>query len=331
MPVPPRPLPASLTHTFSCSEAIDAGVTARRLRAKDLQRPFRGTRIAPAREPAEPVPGDPPSVDELTRRRVLREARALATVMAPWAFFAGRTALVLYGAPVEPGDTLEVAACPPHSAPQRRGVRRRKVAQHLVHVRIHSGLHVASPASAWAMLAGELAVRDLVVVGDALVRVPRDDRGRPRPHGQLSTIAHLRAAALTGRRKGGAKLLQALDQIRVGSASPLESEYRMDAAAAGLPEPELDVEIFDEYGRLLGISEIVYREQRTIVEIEGDHHRTDRRQWDRDIDKYQAYVAQGWEVVRLTARHVRAGKDRGRAARGVQIVRDALMRRGWSG
>ncbi|WP_243074305.1 hypothetical protein [Microbacterium sp. SS28] len=304
-------------------------MTPRRLRAKDLERPFRGTRIAPTLEPEEPDLDDWLSVDEVNRRLVLREARALATVMAPWAFFAGRTALALYGAPIDPGPRLEVAACPPHSAPQRRGIRRRKVAEHLVHVSTHEGLPVASPASAWAMLGRELTVRELVTVGDALVRVTRDDRGRPRPGARVSTIGRLRVAAETGRRRGAIKLLDALEQIRVGSSSPLESEYRMDAAAAGLPEPELDVEIRDDAGRLCGISEIVYRGQRTIVEIEGDHHRTNRTQWDRDIEKYHAYAACGWEVVRLTARHVRGHSPFENAPYGVQLVKETLLRRGW--
>ena len=60
-----------------------------------------------------------------------------------------------------------------------------------------------------------------------------------------------------------------------------------------------------------------------LVEVEGDHHRTDRRQWDRDIEKYNAYAALGWEVVRLTSTHVRGAK------RGVSLVRDALLRNGW--
>ena len=258
------------------------------------------------------------------RRWVLRRARAYATVMSPWAFFAGRTALVLYEAPVYSGDQLEVAACPPHSAPQRAGIIRRKVTAHLVHTRTHEGLQVATPASAWAMVARQLTVRELIVVGDALVRVPRDDHGILLPERQLATIEQLLTAATAGQRKGSAKLLDALDHIRVGSASPLESEFRLDAAAAGLPEPDLDVEIRDDGGRLLGISEVVYVRQRTVVEIEGDHHRTSRAQWDRDIAKYNAYVAQGWDVVRLTARHVRSPR-----MHGVQLVRDALSRHGW--
>jgi hypothetical protein len=175
------------------------------------------------------------------------------------------------------------------------------------------------------MLGAELGVRDLVVLGDSIVRVPRSDRGVLLPDECLGTIAELDHAVAAGRRVGIAKLRDALHLIRVGSASPLETEYRLDAAEAGLPDPELDVEIRDGGGKLLGISEVVYRRCRTVVEIEGDHHRTDRRQWNHDIDKYAAYAAEGWEVVRLTSQHIR-----GPQPRAVGVVRSVLLRRGWT-
>ena len=86
-----------------------------------------------------------------------------------------------------------------------------------------------------------------------------------------------------------------------------------------MPPADLDVEIRDASGRLLGISEFAYRERRVVVEIEGDHHRTSRAQWNRDLDKYAAYAAAGWEVVRVTSHHLRQG-------RAVALVSAALER-----
>ncbi|GEK86275.1 hypothetical protein GCM10007198_04050 [Microbacterium aerolatum] len=76
----------------------------------------------------------------------------------------------------------------------------------------------------------------------------------------------------------------------------------------------------------MGISEFVYREYRVVVEVEGDHHRTERTQWNRDIEKYHAYAEAGIEVVRLTSKHIR-----GRHPTAVEIVRAALHRHGWNG
>lgn len=163
-----------------------------------------------------------------------------------------------------------------------------------------------------------------VIVGDAIVRIPRDRFGIPLPEACLATPEQLAAAIDAGPRRGVARLRAALEDISVGSMSPLETEYRLDAAADALPVPELDVEIRDGSGRLLGISEVVYRPWRVIVEVEGDHHRTSRRQWQRDLDKYAAYAAHGWEVVRVTSTHLRSGSA-------MPLVRAALRRHGWSG
>lgn len=57
---------------------------------------------------------------------------------------------------------------------------------------------------------------------------------------------------------------------------------------------------------------------------QGDHHRTARQQWNRDIEKYAAYASHGWEVVRLTSAHIRGWQPRG-----VEVVRATLLRRGW--
>ncbi len=349
MPPRPRPLPPGLGPVFSRRDALVAGATARRLRAKDLETPFRGARICPAAEPssededdqARALLGDaafpadrrddsgsesaarPLARDRATRRRVLRMARAYREVMEPEAFFAGRTSAVIHSLPVDHDDDLEVAVIAPRRAPRRHGIRGRKVARQLVHVTESHGLPVASPASTWAMLATECTVRGLIVIGDAIVRVPRDDKGRPQK--ALATIEQLSAAVDAGRRPGVARLRAAQERIRVGSSSPLETEFRLDAEDAGLPEPELDVEIRDAEGRLLGISEFVYRAFRVIVEVEGDHHRTSRAQWNRDIEKYAAYAEAGWEVVRLTSAHIR-----GRSPRAAGVVGQALRRHGWT-
>ncbi|WP_203580091.1 DUF559 domain-containing protein [Microbacterium hibisci] len=325
MPSPAAPLPPQLGESFTCSEALDAGATRRRLRGKDIDTPFRGVRLRPEPQDSSAETETPLARDRAQRRRVLRLARAYRKIMSPSAFFAGTTAAVIWGGPLQHGEDLHVAVRAPARAPRRRGIRAIKISPTLVSVEEFDGLRVSSPASTWAMLARELSVRQLVVLGDAFVRIPRDDRGTPLPHKQLTTPEKLRRAAYAGRRRGSGKLRRALDLIRVGSASPLETEYRIDAEAAGLPEPELDVEIRDGDGRLLGIADAVYRMHRTIVEVEGDHHRTSRRQWNRDIEKHAAYAAAGWEVVRLTSDHIR-----GTPPSAVSIISAVLLRRGWT-
>jgi hypothetical protein len=306
------------------SEARLAGVSSSRLRAKDLDSPFHGVRVRAESDAPHDASARPLSPWEESRQEEVRRATAFAAVMGSGTFFAGRTAAVLQGAAVDPGPELVVAVFAPGRAPRHRGVRGIHVMPELARVGAFDGMRVTTPASTWAMLGAELSVRELVALGDSMVRVPRDRKGRLEPHRRLAAVEQLERAVLAGRRVGIARLREALHHIRVGSASPLETDFRLDAVTAGLPEPELDVEIRDRGGRLLGISEVVYRSARVVVEIEGDHHRVDRTQWNRDIDKYAAYAAEGWEVVRLTAAHIR-----GHRPRGVGLVRAALLRRGW--
>ena len=46
---------------------------------------------------------------------------------------------------------------------------------------------------------------------------------------------------------------------------------------------------------------------KVAVEYEGDHHRTDRRQFNRDIARVDALTELGWIVVRVTVEDVPGG------------------------
>ncbi len=323
MPRRPEPLPGELGELFSCATASARGVSPKRLRAADLDTPFRGVRRR--RRANDSVGPGPLAEDRAIRRRVLDEARAYAVIMGRRSFFCGRTAAVLWGTGALPSDELEVGVVAPDRAPRRHGIRGRQFAPTHVQVTMCAGLPVSSPASTWASLGRDAGVRELIQIGDALVRVPRDERGWRRPERRLCTIEHLAAAVAAGRRVGGARLVEALGLIREGSMSPLETDFRLVIVSAGLPEPVLDHEVRDAAGRLAGIADAVWPDFGVIAEVEGDHHRTSRNQWARDIEKHAAYVALGFEVVRLTSAHIRHPRPDA-----VAMVRGALLRGGWS-
>ncbi|GAA5028797.1 DUF559 domain-containing protein [Microbacterium fluvii] len=324
----PRPLPATLGEAFTREEALEAGATDRRLRAADLERPYRGVRQRVGTDATEDdtSPKSGWEQERAARAAVLRRVRAYALVMEPHAFFIGRTAAVIHGCQVANTGPLDVGVLAPHRAPRHRDIRGFQLTSRLGTVVEASGFRVTDVPTTWATLARDLPLRRLIEVGDALVRIPRDERGQPRPEAQLASPTALRHAADLSRRRGAPKLREAIEFIRVGSASPLETDVRLDAELAGLPEPELDVDIHDREGRRIGITELVYRQQKVVVEIEGDQHRVDENQWNRDIEKYNAYTAEGWEVVRLTREHIV-----GEHPTAVATVRAALRRRGWRG
>ena len=219
---------------------------------------------------------------------------------------------------------VEAAIASPGRAPRGPRVRGHQARPGFEPVMLLDGVPVATPAAAWASLAPRLGVDELVAVGDAIVRIPRI----PGPLGHvlrapLATFDELDAVIRAGRRVGIGKLREARTLIRVGSASPKETELRLALShRVTMPTPVLD---FDVYARgvFLGCSEIAYPDYQVAVEYEGDYHRTDRRRWAKDIDKYEAYAAAGWRVVQITAEHLRQTGEPARR------VRDALRQAGW--
>jgi len=198
-------------------------------------------------------------------------------------------------------DYLEVASLAPHRALRRAGVRSRVVSPHLVRVIRHRGLPVSDPATTWANLSARLSPRELVTLGDGIVyrgRVPGSSRCVRAP---LATVEALHIAARSGRRIGSAKLRVALSLLSTCSASDPETHCRLLFQEWGLPAPELDVDVYSTSGQLLGCSEFAYPALRLALEYEGDHHRINSRQWNRDIEKYQIYAQAGWRVIRITA------------------------------
>ncbi|MEV8218552.1 hypothetical protein AB0O65_02195 [Microbacterium sp. NPDC077391] len=327
MPITPSRLPTELGVHFSVECGRESGLTRGRMRAKDLDRPFHGARRAVADITAEKDAIDrdtePLALTRSSMRLMRSKALSYLQVAAPGSFICGASAAVLRGYPATASSDLDVAVFAPRRAPKGRGVRGRTIRSHLVDIDVVDGIPASSPASTWAMLGRDLSERKLIILGDAIVGIPRDERGIRHPERAGATIEQLQASIDAGSRPGLKKLRAALERIRVGCSSPLETDYRLDAEDARLPEPELDVEIFDARDRRVGISEFVYRQYSVVVEIEGDHHRSSKHQWNRDLQKYRDYASAGWEVVRLTAHDVRTTR---RAAR---IVREVLIRRGW--
>jgi len=154
-------------------------------------------------------------------------------------------------------------------------------------------LPVVHPAQTWVELSamaprfGRLSVDDLVVIADAVLHT------WPEMAADLAAQVHSRTGG-----RGVRNLRLALPLIRTGSASAMESRARLRFVASGLPAPELNQDGFDNEGIWLGRVDMLWRKQRVIVEYEGDQHRTDRLQWQRDIERVRRLEAAGWKVIR---------------------------------
>lgn len=92
-------------------------------------------------------------------------------------------------------------------------------------------------------------------------------------------------------------------RVRAGAASRPETWTRLTLVDAGLPEPAIDHDVYDARG-FIGCVDLAYPERRIAIEYEGDHHRTDSAQWNRDIEKHDRLAAAGWRVIRVTREDV---------------------------
>jgi hypothetical protein len=287
-------------------EAHRAGVGRGRLNGPDLARPFPGIRVR-APNPPTSAPAEDPYL--LQRRARVEAATVYAHRMPVNQHISHESAAALWGAPLPLAFTpdrriararnlpVHVTAMGTAPLPRVVGVQRHRGRPDRTFTTEQGGIRLSTPATTWASL-GTLPFFDLVTLGDYFCRVWRPGRGRPTPgRSPLATIEELRAATRAGRRVGIQKLREAVEWIREDSWSPRESRVRCVLRDAGLPEPELNVDMYED-GAFLGCGDIVFRERRILVEYHGMLHGAT---WAADVERTAAFRAAGWTVIDVTA------------------------------
>ncbi|MGO2654862.1 MAG: hypothetical protein ACTH93_03365 [Pseudoclavibacter sp.] len=290
------------------------GVSQSRLRANDLEQPYRGVRCARREmrtaESAQNQAGSPSETPKSKRlyTAVTHRARQYLPLMKPGLAFSHQTAAIIWGLPLplsmiastlEP-DGLDVAAAATLSRPRHRGIRSRRMPS-TAHVYALGDLPVCDVRTTWMMLADvpNHSDADLVAVGDFLVcRAELRADGRQPFAGPRELIEW--AGSLSGR--NCRRMRQVARLVRDGSQSPMESLTRLLLLEAGLPEPELNADIYDRAGGHLARADLLYRVQRVIPEFDGDQHRTSRAQHTRDRERLKALRNEGYEVVQADLR-----------------------------
>jgi hypothetical protein len=99
----------------------------------------------------------------------------------------------------------------------------------------------------------------------------------------------------------------ALSLVDAGAESPRETWLRLLLIRAGFPAPQTQIPVRDEYGQLVAVLDMGWEEMKLAVEYEGDHHRTDRRQFNKDIRRATALADLGWSHIRVTAEDTEGG------------------------
>lgn len=258
----PRNLPDPFdTGTFAVREAKGAKVPMSSLRG--LANPYRGVRahVAPA--------------------TIGERFAALSLVRRPGMVLSHCSAALVHKLPVPRGcehDELHVTVA--GARPCRPGVIAHRRARTPVTVR---GLPVTSLADTWIDLAPHLGLDDLVVLGDAVAkRLDGTEELRARVDRRVPGVLTARAA---------------LEWIRVGSASPMETRSRVMFVRAGLPEPELNGELYDLEGGWIANGDLLWREARVVGEYQGAYHFDDYAQGDSDMTRRHVIKEGQWEYI----------------------------------
>lgn len=292
-----KPLPDVLgSGPFTVADALSLGVTRERLAAADLMKPFAGIRM-PARSPVSPPRSDADWLHVFARHQA--ENRSLCAAyqlrMPGGAFYCGPTAALLLGIPLpyrlSANRALHVGLPDDCRAVQVVGALGHSYSIDPSQVTTSDVGRLTTPERTWCDLARVLRLPDLVAAGDYLIHWDAP----------LTSVNRLSLAVAQQKGQRGVKNLRiALTLLNDRAESPKESILRVQLILAGLPEPEVNVDVFNAFGQFIARADMLYREYGLILEYEGLQHLLDPAQWQHDIERIRKLEDEGWRVIRVT-------------------------------
>jgi len=202
------------------------------------------------------------------------------------AVFAGATGLWLFGLDLQPVDPVEVEVPPSSGLRSRAGLSVRRCVIPPNEVVSIGGMHATALPRA---LAGLCLTRPPV---DALIAVDMAVRS-----GLTDAAALGRYAAATKGRAGTGRL-RLLAQLAAAAESPMETRLRWLLLEAGLPRPDVQVNLRDDGGHFVGRADLYYPAARLVIEYDGGNHRERLVEDDR---RQNLLVSGGFQVLRFTA------------------------------
>jgi len=204
------------------------------------------------------------------------------------AVFAGLTAAWMHGLDVDPASPVEVALPGDDHLRSRAGlhVRHSSVTNEVVTIR---DLPATNLSRTLLDLCASLPPVDALVAIDMAC------------HARLTDQNTLRQYADGPKGRRGVARLRALAHHAAPAESPMETRLRWLLIKAGLPVPEVQTDLYDGEGNLVGRADLYYPRAHLVIEFDGGNHRDrlvgdDRRQ--------NALIAAGYRVLRFTAADV---------------------------
>lgn len=275
---PRIPIPPQLrARVFSIGEAGELGLRPGRLRGVDLMRPARGLRHLRSHRPT-----------------MVQLGRALARGDR---YLSHTAAAELWRCPLPAGSLGQMHLSSSARAPRMLGVSGHRAAK-IDRVVRRDGVAVTDAESTWLGLARMLPLDELIACGDHLVHIPpRDDAAaEKRP---FTTIEKLSERMRGYRGPGMVRARAALEQLSTRAESRPETLLRLLLICAGVTGFVVNPEVFDADGRWIARCDVAFVSRKVAVEYDGDHHRSDRRQYERDQRRLDRLMDAGWRVVRI--------------------------------
>lgn len=204
------------------------------------------------------------------------------------AVVAGQSAAALHGAKWVDGDKPAELLWPNRRPPT--GVRTWLDGFDEDEVQAINGLRVTTPARTALDLACRYPLGEAVAAIDALARA-----------------THLKVAdveLLAERHRGRRGIRRARDVFKLvdpGAESPRETWLRLLFIRAGYPPPETQIPVYNEYGVLVAVLDMGWREIMVAADYEGDHHRS-RDRFNKDLHRFEEVTDLGWIDIRVTGR-----------------------------
>jgi Protein of unknown function (DUF559) len=102
-------------------------------------------------------------------------------------------------------------------------------------------------------------------------------------------------------RRGIARGRLAISLFDPGAQSPKETWLRLVLVQAGLPRPQTQIPVLNEFGSAIAYLDMGWEDVKVAVEYDGDQHRSDRSQYNWDIRRSERLQHKGWVVIRVVA------------------------------
>jgi hypothetical protein len=201
---------------------------------------------------------------------------------------AGAAAAALHGAEWIPENVPVELICARTRSPRGLVIRREALAEG--ETQLLSGRAVTTPERTAFDVGRRGAVHSAVARLDALARATG-----------FKVDDVLRVAQAHPRSPGLRALETALDLVDPGAQSPRESYLRLLLIDAGFPRPRTQIPVPGVDGIPVAYLDLGWEDWMVAVEYDGDHHRTDRRQYVKDIHRLEMLEEMGWQIVRVVA------------------------------